>query len=57
MSNDPEYRRVLAEMQRLAEGEPDRASAEGARLAELAELAAAYDTEDADSLLEEAARG
>ncbi len=44
MTDHSEYRRVLAEMRRLAEAEPDRASAEGARLDELAEIAAAYES-------------
>jgi hypothetical protein len=34
-------------MRRLAEGEPDRASADGARLDELAEVAASYEVDGA----------
>jgi hypothetical protein len=45
MTDHPEYRRLLAEMRRLAEAEPDRASADGARLDELAEIAAGYEAD------------
>jgi antitoxin component HigA of HigAB toxin-antitoxin module len=42
-TGETEYRRALAEMARLAEAEPDRASPEGRRLDELAALADAHE--------------
>ena len=57
MIDEAEYRRALAEMARLAEGEPDRASAEGRRLDELAALADAYEADRHGPVEDDADRG
>jgi antitoxin component HigA of HigAB toxin-antitoxin module len=51
-----EYRWVIAEIERLAEHEPDRASAAGRRLEELAALADGHEGEAMDAFLEDAER-
>ncbi len=53
---DAEFSRVLAEIARLADGEPDRASPEGRRLDELAALADEREAGGLAALLEDAER-
>ena len=57
MLDEAEYRRTLAEMVRLAEGESDRASPAGRRLSELAALAEAYEEERHGPVEDDSDRG